>query len=167
MELIKLMTPELIAGGNTFEQSTDDPDTMIVSATLESALIRKTVTVFDNDTDLIIMLLLHSNEEMVNMLVGSKYTIKGGKQLKQLTITEATSMLSATMFQHLLFIQAFGRCDTTSAIHDKGKGAILCLMQKSKKAQQLSAVLDKPLASQVEIGSAGINLFILLYGGKN
>ena len=40
-------------------------------------------------------------------------------------------------------------------------------MQKSEKAQQLSAVLDKPLASQVEIGSAGINLFILLYGGKN
>ena len=86
---------------------------MIVSATLESALIRKTVTVFDNDTDLIIMLLHHSNEEMANILVGSKYTIKGGKQLKQLTITEATSMLNATMFQHLLFIQAFGRCDTT------------------------------------------------------
>ena len=46
MELIKLMTPELIAGGNTVEQSTDDGDTMIVSVALESALIRKTVTVF-------------------------------------------------------------------------------------------------------------------------
>ena len=71
------------------------------------------------------------------------------------------------MFQHLLFIQAFGGCDTTSAIHDKGKGSILRLIQKSKKAQQLSAVFNKPLASQAEIGSAGINLFILLYGDKN
>ena len=32
------MTPELITGGNTVEQSTDDADTMIVSAALESAL---------------------------------------------------------------------------------------------------------------------------------
>ena len=71
------------------------------------------------------------------------------------------------MFQNLLFIHAFGGCDTTSAIHDKGKGAILRLIKKSKKPQQLSAVFNKPLASQAEVGSAGINLFILLYGGKN
>ena len=32
------MTPELITGRNTVEQSTDDADTMIVSAALESAL---------------------------------------------------------------------------------------------------------------------------------
>ena len=167
MELIKLMTPELIAGGNTVKQSTDDADAMIVSAALESALIRKTVTVFGNDTDLILMLLNHWNEEMANILVKSEYTIKGGKQLKQLSITEATSMLSVTVLQHLLFIHAFSRCDTTSAIHDKGKRAILCLIQKSKKAQQLSAVFNKPLASQAEIGSAATNFFILLYGGKN
>ena len=63
-----LMTPELIAGGNTVEQSTDDADTMIVSVALESALIRKTVTVFCNDTDLSIMLLHHWNEEIANIL---------------------------------------------------------------------------------------------------
>ena len=76
-------------------------------------------------------------------------------------------MLSVTVLQHLLFIHAFGGCDTTSAIHDKGKGAILCLVQKSKKPQQLSAVFNKRLASQAEIGSAAINFFIPLYGGKN
>ena len=113
------------------------------------------------------MLLHHWNEEMANILVGSEYTIKGGKQLKQLSITEATSMLSVTVLQHLFFIRAFGACDTTSAIHDKGKGATLCLIQKSKKVQQLSAVFKKPLVSQAEIGSAFINLFILLYSGKN
>ena len=118
-ELIKLMTAELIAGGNTVEQSTDDADTMIVSAALESALIRKTVTVFGNDTDLIIMLLHHWNEEMENILV--KYTVKGGKQLKELSITEATSMLSVTVLQHFLFIHAFGGCDTTSQSTTRGK----------------------------------------------
>ena len=119
MELIKLMTPELIAGGNTVKQSTDDADAMIVSAALESALIRKTVTVFGNDTDLIIMLLHHWNEEMENILV--KYTVKGGKQLKELSITEATSMLSVTVLQHFLFIHAFGGCDTTSQSTTRGK----------------------------------------------
>ena len=76
-------------------------------------------------------------------------------------------MLSVTVLQHLLFIHAFDGCDTTSAIHDKGKGAIFRLIQKSKKAQQLSAVFNKPLASQAEIGNAGINLFIPLYDGEN
>ena len=111
------------------------------------------------------MLLHHWNEEMANTLVRSEYTIKGSKQLKH--IKEAISMLRVTVLQHLLFIHAFGGCDTTSAIHDKGKGAILRLIKKSKKPQQLSAVFNKPLASQAEVGSAGINLFILLYGGKN
>ena len=46
IELIKLMTPELIAGGNTVEQLTDEADTITVSAALESALIRKTVNRF-------------------------------------------------------------------------------------------------------------------------
>ena len=97
MELIKLMTPELIAGGNTVEQSTDDEDTMIVSAALKSTLIRKTVTVFGN-TDLIVMLLHHWSEEMTNILVRSEYAIKEGKLLKQLSITEATSMLLSPCF---------------------------------------------------------------------
>ena len=130
MEMIKLMTPELITGGNTVEQSTDDADTMIVLAALESALIRKTVTIFGNDTDLIITLLHHWNAEMAKILVRSEDTIKGGKQLKQLSITEATSMFSVTVLQHLLFIHAVGGCDTTLAIHDKVKGAILRLIQK-------------------------------------
>ena len=63
------MTPELIAGGNTVKQATDDVDTMIVSAALESALIKKTVTVFGNNADLIIMLLHHWNEEMTKKTV--------------------------------------------------------------------------------------------------
>ena len=91
------------------------------------------------------MLLHHWNEEMANILVRSEYTIKGSKQLKH--IKEPISMLRVTVLQHLLFIHAFGGCDTTSAIHDKGKGAILRLIKKSKKPQQLSAVFNKPLAS--------------------
>ena len=82
IELIKLMTPELIAGGNTVEQLTDEADTITVSAALESALIRKTVNRFGNDSGLNIMPLHHWNEEMANILVRSEYTIKGGKQLK-------------------------------------------------------------------------------------
>ena len=82
--------------------------------------MRKIVTVFGNDTDLMIMLPLNWNKEMANILVRSEYTIKGAKtteinttikfkltelnQLKQLSITEATSMLSVTVLKHLLFI---------------------------------------------------------------
>ena len=39
--------------------------------------------------------------------------IKSGKQLKQPSIAEATSTLSVTVLQHLLFIHAFGGRETT------------------------------------------------------
>ena len=49
---------------------------------------------------------------------------------------------------------------TTSSIHDKGKAAPLRLLQRSKRAQQLCP------SSPDKIGKAGIELFVLLYGGK-
>ena len=75
-------------------------------------------------------------------------------------------MLSVDATLPQLFIHAFGGCDTISAVHDKGKGAVLRLIQKSKRAQQLSAVFTKLSASQKEIGRAVNELFILLYVGK-
>ena len=106
---------------------------MIVSTALENASDGKTVTVFGNDTDLIVMLLHHWNEDMENIVVRSEYTRNGVKWLKQLNIKEATSMLSTTVIDNLLFIRAFGGCDTTSAIHDKGKATILRLVPPYSK----------------------------------
>ena len=66
----------------------------------------------------------------------------------------------------LPFIHAFGGCDTTSSIFEKGKGAVLKLLEKSESLQQQVEVFGMPHASEEEIGKLGVQTFILLYGGK-
>ena len=60
----------------------------------------------------------------------------------------------------------FGGCDTKSAIYNIGKSAILNLIQTSKEARDLADVFMDPASSQLEIGQAGVGLFVLLYKGR-
>jgi len=52
------------------------------------------------------------------------------------------------------------------AVHDKGKTAILRLLQKSNRAQVLSEVFSSLSSTPDQIGKAGVEIFVLLYGGK-
>ena len=124
------------------------------------------VTVFGNDTDLIIMMVHLWKAGMGKLLIRSDYKRHGGIQLKQLLMENALSKVQQSVIPYLLVIHAFGGCDTTSSIHDKGKGSILNLVQKSKEARNLCDVFLDPESSQDQISQAGIQLFVLLYKGK-
>ena len=84
-----------------------------------------------------------------------------------LTLPQADQEDFSKIKEHLLFMHAFGGCDTTSAVHDKGKNSVKKMIEKSKEAQALVKVFARPDASQEDIGNAGIKLFTLLYGGKS
>ena len=68
-ELLKLLIPKLISDGHTVHQAESDADRIIVKTTLQIARNGKSVTVFANDTDIIVMLLHHWNENMSSVLV--------------------------------------------------------------------------------------------------
>ena len=55
MQLIDLLAQHLQADGYTTQRSNDDADTMIVSAAIDVAGRGESVTVFANDTDVIII----------------------------------------------------------------------------------------------------------------
>ena len=80
------MSPTLEADGVTVKRAPDDTDTMIVSTALEFAQSGSSVTVFANDTDVIIMLLHFWNAELADMVIRSEYTKSNRKQLKQLNV---------------------------------------------------------------------------------
>ena len=102
-------------------------------------------------------------EEMGDLIIRSEYTTKGKKYMKQLNIQKALSKTNSTIKPYLLLVHAFGGCDTTSAIHNKG---ILNLIQTSKEARDLADMFMNPASSQLQIGQAGIRLFVLLYKGR-
>jgi len=124
------------------------------------------VTVFGTDTDLVIMMMYFWETGMGDLILRSEYTRNRKKQLKQLEIEKALSKINLVVKPYLLLIHAFGGCDTTSAIQDKGKAAILNLIQNSKKARTIADVFMDPESSRKQIGNAGVELFVLLYKGK-
>ena len=164
--LLKLLIPRLLSEGHTVKQAEADADTMIVKTVLEAAREGKSVTVFANDTDVIVMLLHHWNSSMSLILVRSEIKQRGYTVTKQLDINEASSLLKPNVKCLLLFLHAFGGCDTTSGIHEKGKAAILKLVEKSKDAENIAEKFMDRNASQEVIGNAGHDMFVLLYGGK-
>ena len=113
------------------------------------------------------MLMYFWKEDMGQVIVRSDFKKNGGKQWKQLVVESALSSFSSkAIIPYLLVIHAFGGCDTTSAIHGKGKASPLHLLQKSKTARELCNVFLNPSSSQDEIGRTGIQFFVLLYSGK-
>ena len=67
---------------------------------------------------------------MENVWIHSEYTRNDRKQLQQMNVMDTVGRLDDVVVKNLLFIHAFGGCNTTSAIHDKGKTAIHRLLQK-------------------------------------
>ena len=164
--LIKLLTPHLESADHTVKQAVADADTMIVSTTIDIASTGKSVLLFANDTDVILMLVHHWSNDFAPIYVRSDNTKSGNRVQKLFDVKEASSLLDMSLKQGLLFIHAFSGCDTTSAIHDKGKNSLMKLMEKSDEAKSIAKVFMSHNVEQENIGKAGVKLFVLLYGGK-
>lgn len=136
---------------------------MIVKAALNLSESGESVTVFANDTDIIIMMMHIWKDEVRTALVWSEYK-SGGHQIKQLNVQTAVSTLSDQVASYLLFvIHVFGGCDTTSSIYEKRKASILQLVQKSKRTRTLCDIFMKTFFFQGQIVEAGIKLFLLMF----
>ena len=83
-----------------------------------------------------------------------------------MNIGEVSKLLRPHIKDLLLFIHAFAGCDTTSTIYEKGKGSLIKLLDKSIEAQKTASCFLKDFPSQEEIGSAGHDIFVLLYNGN-
>ena len=81
-ELIKLITPQFRKDKHIVKQAEADADTMIVSTALDFAASGKTVCVYANDTDIIVMLLYHWKDSLANIFVKSDSTFQGHRQQK-------------------------------------------------------------------------------------
>ncbi|KAG1681696.1 hypothetical protein GQR58_011692 [Nymphon striatum] len=74
--------------------------------------------------------------------------------------------IPAQIKSYLLVLHAWTGCDTTSAIHSKGKNSLLRKLKTSQHLRSLMDILSDKNADQVEVGAAGIELFLYMYGGN-
>ena len=89
---------------------------------------------------------------MADIFMVSDSTSHGKRTSKMYDIKQITEQMNHGVLKYLLVIHAFGGCDTTSGIHEKGKNAALKLVTKSM-------VMD-------DIGPAGLDIFIELMAEK-
>ena len=164
--LIDMLIPTLIPDNHTIKQAAADADTLIVASVLGFASEGQAVSLFANDTDILVMLVYHWKRDMATVCVKSDIMKSGKRIQKVFNVEEACSIVTTTTKQHILLIHAFTGCDTTSAIHDKGKSVLKKLLENSNEAQTSAMVFLDPDATKDDIGEAGIRLFVLLYGGK-
>ena len=102
------------------------------------------------------MLVYHWNNSMAPIYVRSDYSKSGKRVEKLFDVQEASTVLDPNIKEHLLFIHAFSGCDTTSAVHDKGKNSVKKMIEKSKEAQALATVFARSEASQEKIYSVEV-----------
>ena len=106
---------------------------MIVSCTLQKAVEGTEVNVVADDTDVLILLMYHWKESMADVYFISepKKSQKTGLQVWRIydLISKAGKMLTS----HLLFINAWSGCDTTSATFGMGKTNLVKKIQSSEE----------------------------------
>ena len=118
----------------------------------------KHVTVVADDTDIAVLLVHHWEDEMADIFFLQE------RWNKSWSIKNA-SLTNKSIKNHLLFIHSWSGCDTVSSVYEKGKSRLPKLMEE-EKWQLLSEVISSAWSSQAEVGSASIQAFVLLYGGK-
>ena len=125
------------------------------------AIAGKNVTTVADDTDVLVTLLHFWNSEMGNISLLSRK-----KAERLIDIGKVADKIDRAVLRSLLFIHAFCDCDTTSAVHGKGKTSIVRLLQKNQDVQEACKTFMNESATKDEVKKAGCLVFVLLYGGK-
>ena len=163
-QFILLISKYLRDDGQVVHQSTGDSDTMIVQCALQYAIEGSEVNVVADDTDVLVLLmyLYHWNQNMESIYFPSE----AGKDLKIWRISDLVGQADPIVTSYLPFLHTWSGCDTTSATFGQGK---ICLMKKIKQSKNVQMIADLMMdhsATTEQVGEAGVQLFVIVFGGK-
>ena len=142
-----------------------DADKTIASKGIEMAKDGKRATVVADDTDILVLLVYMWEETMSDLFLRheAKKSIK--KHLEIINIKNVASKLALHVKENLLFIHAWGGCDTTSATFGQGKTGILKFVESNSNfSRNVCSVSKDPFATKAEVSKAGIQVAVKLFG---
>ena len=132
-QFIALLSHHLKADNQIVHQSSGDADTMIVDCALQYATQRIEVPVITDDTYILILLMYHWQKEMADVYFLSE--MKSKKKIWKLK--DVVNKTGEALSSHILFIDAWSGCDTTSATFGQGKTTLLKKIKESQEMQQI------------------------------
>ena len=167
-QLIRLLSSRLRQAGFLTEECTGDADVIIVKKALEFAGSCNTIVNTD-DTDILVLLAHHWKEDIHHdIYFGTEIKEKNKKTklLKCWSIKSLVKEIPQQLLDHLLFVHAWGGCDTTSTTFRHGKFKILRLMSPDDEVQFYARKYGELATSHEEIAKSSSCIFIKLYNGK-
>ena len=110
---------------------------------------RKFSTVVADDTDVLVMLVHMWDQNLGDLFLRHKARKSFKKDLKIISIKNVASNLLIHIKENLLFIHAWGGCDTTSALFGQGKTAVLKFVESNINIQSSRTRLQHKIKYQV------------------
>lgn len=154
-QFVKLLSAYLSRNGVSVKIAEEDADSLIVKSAIGlNQLVDGPVAVVGNDTDLFVLLIALSDERKAmyfNKVVA-----------KQVSLYSTAD--HAALREFILFAHAFVGCDTTSALHGKGKKTIISLLVKSQDLRQRCQVYYRTEANTNELVAVAQDFIFQLYG---
>ncbi|KAJ8884643.1 hypothetical protein PR048_016501 [Dryococelus australis] len=139
-----------------------DDDTLIVKRAPELASVRKNVIVVASDSDIVVMLLVRTTDDMELRVLSPGTNTKCNKVYNVREIQENIEEGK----DNALFCHTVTGCDTTSALLGKGKRKAWKILQRSDM-RNASKVFNSPESTKEEVCAAGEKFVISLYGRIN
>jgi len=165
-DFVNMLIQSFNTCGITTYQSVSDADVDIVSVAIRCASAGTgPVTVYCDDTDVLSMLLYHRSEDMAEIFFLSQGK-KNKTSDKCIKIRLLQEKLGFEMCRQILTLHALGGCDTTSAIFGFGKGTVFSKLSNNVAVRHMVDILQDPVASTEQVEAAGMQLLVVLYGGK-
>ena len=166
VQFISLLGHYLEADGQFVHNSIGDAYTIIVACALQFAIRGSNVNVVADDTDVLVLLIYHWNQDMADIYFQSEAKKSQKKDLMVWKIRDLMNKASKVVTSHLLFIHVWSGCDTTSATFGKGKTTLLKNIKESEELQHISSLMSDPNVTAEQIGKDGIRLFVVIYDDK-
>ena len=123
---------------------------LIVQTAIRSAVTRPTV-VIGEDTDLLILLLHHVNQDCDRIFFTSEQKSRSKGTTKLWDIKHVKSKLGQEICDAILRIHALLGCDTTLRLYSIGKGIALQKFKRENSFKRLSQIFSSPSSMKKEI----------------
>jgi hypothetical protein len=125
---VKLLSCKLLEFGYTVKHAVNDADTLIVRTALEFASQQQPVTVVADDTDVLVLLVYHFEQDMAEICMLSEVARRRTARIAVTPVRAVRNAIGDEMSKQLLVTHAISGCDTTSALFGHGKATIFRIL---------------------------------------
>ena len=164
---IQLLSAHLRANQCFVCEAVDDADTVIAQCALTRALNKERVVVVADDTDVLALLVYHYNREtMDEIYMMSEIARTKSPRRSVIPISLVSKSIGQKCVRQLLAVHALSGCDTTSALHGRGKASVYRKIAQSPDTLPLTDILGSVNAAEEDVVQADMKLLVMVYGGK-